>query len=91
MRIRQFLSISFTNPFGNLLAAANLMMVIALGLGMTGINGKFVYDLNRPAILASQALGGEFTAILFILQFVYLQWILIGGFAKVIAQRLKAA
>jgi hypothetical protein len=91
MRIRQFLSNSFTNPLGNLLAAANVMMVFALGLGMTGINGKFVYDMNRPAILASQGLGGEFTAGLFILQLVYLQWILIGGFAKFIAARLKAA
>lgn len=91
MRIRQFLSTSFTNPLGNLLAAANIMMVIALGLGMPWINGKFVYDLNRPAILASQALGGEFTAGLFILQSVYLQWILIGGFARIIGQKLKAA
>ncbi len=91
MRIRQFLSDSFTNPLGNLLAAANLMMVIAQALGMPWINGKFVYDLNRPAILASQGLGGEFTAALFILQLVYLQWILIGGFAKFFAAKLKAA
>ena len=89
MRIRQFLSISFTNPLGNLLAAANIMMVTALVLEVAGINGKFVCDLNRPAILASEGLGGEFTASLFILQFVYLQWILIGDFAKVMAQKLK--
>ena len=85
MRIRNLLSQSFTNPLGNLLAAANLLMVFSLALGMPWIDGKIVYDLNRPAILASFYLGGEFTAVLFVLQFIYLQWIFIGGFAKFLA------
>lgn len=71
MRIRNLLSQSFTNPLGNLLAAANLMMVLSLPLGMPWIDVKFVYDLNRPALLASLYLGGEPTAVLFVLQFIF--------------------
>jgi hypothetical protein len=85
MRIRNLLSQSFTNPLGNLLAAANLLMVLSLALGMPWIDGKFVYDLNRPALLAGLYLGGKPTAVLFVLQFIYLQWIFIGGFAKFLA------
>lgn len=48
---------------------------------------KLISDLNRPAIIVSQLLGGEFMAGLFILQLVYLQWIFIGGFAKFIASK----
>lgn len=85
--MREFLKQSFTNPLGNLLAAANLLMIISeeVDLLSSSINGKFVYDLNRPAVIASQFLGGEFTAGLFVLQLVYLQWIFIGGFAKFVA------
>ena len=83
MKIREFLHASFTNPFGNFLAIANLVLLFV------GTDQRLMFDLNRPAILISQLIGGEFTAGLFILQLVYLQWIFIGGFAKFVASQIR--
>ena len=83
MKIREFLHASFTNPFGNLLAIANLTLLFV------GTDQKLMSDLNRPAIIVSQIIGGEFTAGLFVLQLIYLQWIFIGGFAKSIAAKIR--
>jgi hypothetical protein len=71
MKIRQLLEESFTNPFGNVLAIANLVMLFRAELS-SGAYGKLVSDLNRPAIIMSQLIGGEFTAGLFIVQLIYL-------------------
>ncbi len=91
MKMREFLKQSFTNPLGNFLALTNLMMLISVEIHVTGIGEKFISDLNRPAIVASQLIGGEFTAGLFVLQLVYLQWIFIGGIAKFIALTIRPA
>ena len=85
MRIKEFLKLSFNSQLGNMLAAANLMMVFGREAGAAYLNHKFIFDLNRPAYLLPQILWGDLPAPLAILPLVYLQWILIGGIARTLA------
>ena len=61
MKIKEHIILAFTNPLGNLLAAANLAM-LALGHGLFhsfhGF-GKLANDLSMPAALTSFALVGS--------------------------------
>ena len=57
MKIHDLLHQTFTNPLGHLLAATNVLMLIASFIGVE-LNQKFIFDLNRPAFLLDQAFGG---------------------------------
>ena len=87
MRIKEFLKLSLTSQLGNMLAAANLMMVFGREAGAAYLNHKFIFDLNRPAYLLLQMLWGYFPPPFATLLLVYFQWILIGGIAKALAAR----
>ena len=93
MKIKEILIESFRSPFVNLLAIANLTMLAVVGSFqlLRGYNSfaALVHDLNAPAIAASILLTGSYKMTLLIPPFIYLQWIFIGAFAKLIASHLK--
>jgi hypothetical protein len=93
MKIRKLAIDSFTDPFANLLAIANLVMVALAGtfaLFRTSPFIEVIRDLNAPAIVASVVLTRSMTSFILIPPLIYLQWIFIGGFAKFLAAKLKA-
>jgi hypothetical protein len=95
MKIKEILIESFRSPFYNLLAIANLTMAAIVGSFQLarGYNdlAALVHDLNGPAIAASILLTGSFKMTLLIPPFIYLQWILIGAFAKFVGLHTKSA
>ena len=48
-----------------------------------------IYELNGPAIVASILLTGSMNSLLLVPPLIYLQWICIGAFAKLIASHWK--
>ena len=98
MKIKEILIESFKSPFFNLLAIANLGMIALAGsLPLPGTMSplslpviKLITALNLPALAASWILVPRpFRTFLLVPPFVYLQWIVIGVFAKFIASRLE--
>ena len=90
MKIKEILILSFKSPFFNLLAIANLAAMACL-ISMAGYEPSsparfsFIYELNGPAIVASIVLTGSMKSFLLVPPLIYLQWISIGAFAKLIA------
>lgn len=86
MKIREILIESLKSPFANLLAVANLtMLVIVESLPLSrGHNSltMLVHQANAPAILASIGITGSNEMSLVMPPLVYLQWILVVAFAK---------
>ena len=89
MRIKEFLKLSFNSQLGNMLAAANLMMVLGREAGAAYLNHKFIFDLNRPAYLITQMFWDGLPAAVTIVPLVYIQWLLIGGIARKLADRSR--
>ena len=98
MKIKEILIESFKSPFFNLLAIANLSMIALAGsLPWPGTTSpltipviKLITALNLPALAVSWILVPRpLRTFVLVPPFVYLQWILIGAFAKFIASRLE--
>jgi hypothetical protein len=93
MKIKELVVESFTSPFINLLAIANLVMLAIVGSFqlLRGYNAfaALVHDLNAPAIAASILLTGSYKMTLLVPPFIYLQWIMIGAFAKFVAFHVR--
>ena len=93
MKIKEILIESFKSPFFNLLAIANLCAIAFAGSNpLFGLSPAFrlIAAANLPALAASWILVPQpFRKFAFVPPLIYLQWILIGGFAKLIASRLE--
>ena len=95
MKIKEIVIESFKSPFFNLLAIGNQILIAlttgaALPFAMSTPLGKAAILLNLPALVLSRVLVFQLSdAFVFIPPFIYLQWILIGAFAKFIASQFK--
>lgn len=91
MRIKESLIKSFKSPFFNLLAIANLIliaMVFSVPFPTFTTVGSVTFALNLPALAVSRILTGPLLQnFILVPPLVYLQWILIGAFAKLIASK----
>lgn len=91
MKIKEILVESFTSPFANLLAVANLVMVTILELCVLPEGFKMrVHSMNAPAFLASIGITGSTEMSLFLPPLVYLQWILVVAVAKFIRYHFRS-
>lgn len=91
MKIKQSLIESFRSPFINILAIGNLIMIAVGGMfPMYRFSTAFtlVAMLDLPALAASWFLS-PLRPFALIPPFVYLQWIFIGAFAKLVASRIE--
>lgn len=95
MKIKEILVESFKSPLFNLLAIANLIMIafsvtVSFPLIVFTPFTKLVISLNLPALASSRVLAEQYSDMfIFIPPLVYLQWIMIGTLAKLIASRWK--
>lgn len=91
MRIKEILIESFKSPFFNLLAIANLILIAtAFTIPLSTPAGKLAAILNLPAFAAARIMAGPlYHSFAIVPPLVYLQWIFIGVFAKLIASRIK--
>lgn len=92
MKMKEILIESFKSPFFNLLAIANLAMLAgieAFQIGRLSDTVQIFRDLNAPALVASFLFTRSMASFALIPPLVYLQWIFIGAFAKLIASHLK--
>lgn len=92
MKIKELVIESFTSPFINLLAIANLVMLAFIEAFQIGRPSDFIQlfrDLNAPALITSVVLTRSMASFALIPPLVYLQWIFIGAFAKFIAFHIK--
>ncbi len=93
MRIKEILIQTFTTPFANLVAIANLSMFAVVGaFGLVHDHSEFaalVHKLNAPAFIASVIVTGSFKMTLLVPLLIYLQWIFIGAFAKFVAFHMR--
>jgi hypothetical protein len=82
---------SFKSPFFNLLAIANLILIAtAFSLPPLAPRGTLTIALNLPALVVSRILAGPlYQSFVLVPPLVYLQWIFIGAFAKLIASHFK--
>ena len=92
MRIKELLVESFKSPFLNLLAIVNLSLMAFL-VSNAGYNHStstsVIYELNGPAIIASIILTGSMKSFILVPPLIYLQWISIGIFDKLVASQIK--
>ncbi len=92
MKIKEILIESFKSPFLNLLAIVNLSLMAFL-VSNSGYNPStstsVIYELNGPAIIASIILTGSMKSFILVPPLIYLQWISIGIFAKLVASQIK--
>lgn len=93
MKIKESLIESFKCPFFNSLAIANLIlfaMLVAASFAELTSAGRLTIVLNLPALLIARILEGPLhQSSVLVPPLVYLQWIFIGAFAKLIAARLE--
>ncbi len=92
MKIKEILIESFRSPFVNLLAISNLAMLAiieAFEIGRLHDSVQIFRDLNAPALVVSFVVTRSMASFVLIPPLVYLQWIFIGAFAKLIASHLK--
>ena len=91
MRMKEILIESFKSPFFNLLAIANLILIaIAFTIPLSTPSSKLAAMLKLPAFAAARIMAGPlYHSFAIVPPLVYLQWILIGGFARMIASRVK--
>jgi hypothetical protein len=98
MKIKEILIESFKSPFFNLLAIANLSLITLAGSfpfrgtisgGMEPLI-RLITAINLPALAASWLLVPRpFRTFLLVPPLVYLQWIFIRAFAKMIAYHIR--
>lgn len=91
MKIKEILIESFRSPFVNLLAISNLVMLALIEAFEIGLHDtvQIFRDLNAPALVVSFVVTRSMASFVLIPPLVYLQWIFIGAFAKLIASHLK--
>lgn len=93
MRIKDALIASFKSPFFNLLAVTNLCAIAFAGPNPLFISlpaFRLIAAANLPALVASWILVPQpLHKFAFVPPLIYLQWILIGAFAKLIASRVE--
>ncbi len=94
MKIKEILIESFKSQFFNLLAIANLVLIaITFGGPFPFLTSKGFLTalLNLPAITVSRVLAGPLKHnFALVPPLVYLQWILIGAFAKFVASHFRS-
>ncbi|MEO7674968.1 MAG: hypothetical protein ABIU09_12930 [Pyrinomonadaceae bacterium] len=92
MKIQKLAIETLTSPFANILAIANLTMVALMGsFGFNRLDafGKLVHDLNAPAIAVSVIIIGSYDCLAVVPPLIYLQWIVIAGFAKFLTAEIR--
>lgn len=95
MKIKEILIESFKNPFFNLLAIGNLVLIsITFAdayIAWTPLT-RLTIALNLPALVLSRILSGPiYQTFALVPPLIYLQWIFIGAFAKFVASRTRPA
>ena len=93
MKIKEILIESFKSPFFNLLAIANLILfaiVVTASFPALTQTGRLTMALNLPALAAARIFAGPlYQSFVLVPPLVYLQWIFIGAFARLIASRIE--
>jgi hypothetical protein len=81
----------FTYPSGNILALANFALIgfnQSYSSTMPESYRRLIFSLNFPAIILEKVLIGELLVGLVTPLLIYLQWVIIGWFAKAAAARI---
>lgn len=91
MKIKEILVESFKSPFFNLLAIGNLILIAtAFAIPPMAPKSTLTIALSLPALIVSRILAGPlYQSFVLVPLLIYLQWIFIGAFAKLIAYHVK--
>ena len=93
MKIKEILIESFKSPFFNLLAIANLILFatsVTAAFPVLTNTGKLTMALNLPALVTARILAGPlYQSFALVPPLIYLQWIFIGAFARLMASRIE--